>query len=195
MQTWKALFSISTATLLITGCSAEPGTAPAGQTSMEAPYDQSSETAGNVRLFGEDIRTTGADGLRIPFGSTRELTETAVTAALGEPEDRQENAECGAGPMEFTAYPGGLTLNFQDENLVGWFLREPADKERVATAEGLSVGSTLTEASAVYSMDPLEDSTLGEEYATDEGIGFFTTGDDDAKQIDSLYAGTNCFFR
>ena len=40
-----------------------------------------------------------------------------------------------------------------------------------------------------------EDSTLGDEFYTESGIGGFLTGENGNKSVESLYAGINCFFR
>ncbi|WP_336986257.1 hypothetical protein [Altererythrobacter aquiaggeris] len=183
------------ALFLLAACSAEPGTGPAGQTGSPTQPDVSAEKPGFVRLSGESVRTTGADGFEIPFGTSRQLTETAIGLALGDPQSRNENLECGAGPMQFSDYKSGLTLNFQSGNLVGWTLRKNDDERLVTTAENVAPGTGLAGAMRVYKLDALEESTLGEEFATDEGIGLFVTDAESGKEIESLYAGTNCFFR
>ncbi len=194
MQKRRTAFSISAAMLLIAGCSAEPGTAPAGQTSTEAPADMITEDAGGIRLSGDGVRTTGRSGVELPFSSSRDAVEIAVTDALGAPEGRSRNDECGAGPMETTTYLNGVILNFQNGFLVGWFLRAPTNLDRATTPEGIGVGSPISDARKVYTIAPIPESTLGREFATDEGIGMFL-GDESDDDIDSLYAGVNCFFR
>ena len=199
------IMSSAAALALVTACSAEPGTGPAGQTSAEAPFDPHSEEGGFVRLSGDGLRTTGSNGFAIPFGTSRQLTETAVDMALGAPEARQENNECGAGPMKFSNYGSGLTLNYQNGNLVGWYLdadegegeAEAAEEgpPKVTTAENIAIGTALMDSRRVYSLQQIEDSTLGEEYAADEGMGIFAIDTDLGKEISGMYAGLNCFFR
>lgn len=186
----------------VAACSAPPGTSPTERGSMEAPAGLSTEEGGRIRLSGEDIRTTGPDGERIPFGSERDFVEERLIALLGDDVERTANDECGAGKMEFTRLPGGLTVNFQRGNLVGWFLREGGAGDRIATAEGVTIGSTLADARQYYAVDPIDDSTLGSEFSTDEGFGMFTNasvtdqgGQSGQQQITQIYAGVNCFFR
>jgi hypothetical protein len=179
----------------LVACSAEPGTGPAGQISMEAPFDKSSEEDGNIRLSSAGIRTTGPEGTQIAFGTSRELTEDAVTAALGQPQARNENLECGAGAMQFTSYSPGVILNFQNGNLVGWFAGEGARAPKVATPEGFGFYTPMDKLSSAYNVSPIEDSTLGDEFSTNEGIGFFSIDSRGGSVVASFYAGTNCFFR
>lgn len=195
MQKRRSLSSISAAIVLVAGCSAEPGTAPAGQTSMQAPAGMNNEEAGSLRLSGDGIRTTGPDGAQLPFSSSRDDVEQAVTAALGTPQSRERNDECGAGPIETTSYLGGVTLNFQQGFLVGWFVDSSPESARATTPEGIRPGSPIADARKVYTITEIPESTLGKELATDEGIGIFLAGESDDDDIESLYAGTNCFFR
>ncbi len=195
MQKQRVLLSISAAAMMVVGCSAEPGTAPAGQTSMQAPASMNDEEAGSIRLSGDGIRTTGPDGAELPFSSSRDDVERAVTAALGAPQSRERNDECGAGSIETSVYLGGVTLNFQQDFLVGWYVNSPSDPARATTPEGIRAGSPIADARKVYTITPIRESTLGQELATDEGIGIFLAGESDDSDIESLYAGTNCFFR
>ncbi len=185
--------------LAIGACSAPPGTSPTERNSQLAPPGTSSEESGMVRLSGEDIRTTGPDGERIAFGAERIFTERVLGDVLGSDIVRATNRQCGAGPVETSAFDGGLTLNFQRGYLVGWFLREGGAGSRIATAEGITVGSPIADARKVYSIDPIEGSTLGSEFSTDEGFGVIVTDTDNVdegeRRIAQLYAGTNCFAR
>ncbi|UIP05541.1 aspartate-semialdehyde dehydrogenase [Erythrobacter sp. SDW2] len=125
----------------------------------------------------------------IAFSQERAEAEAALASVMGEPEGRDENRECGAGPMQFTSYPGGLTANFQQDRLVGWFYNEANPK--VALENGITVGTSRDRITASPQFLPIEGSTLGEEFALGEAVGGFLEGD----KVTSLYAGVNCFFR
>ncbi|MCT2558843.1 aspartate-semialdehyde dehydrogenase [Tsuneonella sp. YG55] len=128
------------------------------------------------------------------FGAPRAAVEAAGDAWLGTAE-RSANEECGAGPMAFTRY-GGLTLNWQDDRLVGWFAREdPA----IVTSDGIVPGKLLRDLEVARSARLIKDSTLEGEFdylaADGHTIGGFVRGTGRDATIESLYAGVNCFFR
>ena len=60
----------------------------------------------------------------IPFETDLETSQTAVSAALGDPENTSENDECGAGPMSFVTWSNGFTINAMEDQFVGWSLNE-----------------------------------------------------------------------
>lgn len=156
---------------------ADPAAEPDAVASETAP-------AAPVVLTGNGIARAGE---QVAFGSPRDLADRLAGAAVPE---TSANAECGAGPMEFSSHGGGLTLNYQDGKLVGWTLDEPSD---VTLAGGLAVGTPRARAEeAIPGFAMVADSTLGEEfYSEAEGVGgFFEDG-----KVASLYAGTTCFFR
>ncbi|WP_120715782.1 aspartate-semialdehyde dehydrogenase [Tsuneonella amylolytica] len=128
------------------------------------------------------------------FGTPRAAVEKAGDAWLGKGE-RSANGECGAGPMEFTRY-GELTLNYLDKRLTGWFLKaEP----QAVTSDGIRPGARLRDLRITRSVSIEEGSTLdGEfEYLAADGhpIRGFLKGEGRDRTVESLYAGTNCFFR
>lgn len=122
------------------------------------------------------------------FAAGRSEVEIALARVLGEPTTRDSNGECGAGPMDFTHFAGGLTVNFQDGYLVGWHLEEAS--EAIATGEA-RIGMARETLAALPGYAPIADSTLGEEFALGERLGGFL----DEGRVSGLYAGTNCFFR
>ena len=108
------------------------------------------------------------------------------------------NEECGAGPMESASSPAtGLTANFQDGELVGWFF--DGDGTLAHTANDITVGSTRAALEEAMPIEMQTESTLGIEFFSGSGevgfIGGFLTGDSENATIESLYSGTNCFFR
>jgi hypothetical protein len=149
--------------------------------------------AGQIRLSGESISVTGPAGTTLAFGSPREAVDAELTRVLGPTEGRSSNDECGAGPMEFSNFTGGLSVNFQDGKLVGWFV-DAADG-MIETDKGLAVNVAKGAAEGNYNLTMVTDSTLGDEFYTEEGVGGFLEGEANAARVASLYAGTNCFFR
>lgn len=161
-------------------------------TEAPPPYEQQqSETAATVDASRVVLRGNGlaAGAESFFFSAGRSEVERSLTAALGEPEGRQQNDECGAGAMEFTAFPGGLTVNFQNDFLVGWYVDEASTN--IVLEGGGGVATPRTEIAETPGFTMIADSTLGEEFALGDSIGGFL----DENGVSGLYAGTNCFFR
>ncbi len=189
---------IGMAALALAACS-ESDPEPTGEsaefTLQETP-NLPADPDGVVRLRGDGLEVTGPLGTMLSFGSPRETVEAELAKSLSEARDAGTNTECGAGPIAFTEYPGGLALNFQQGKLVGWSLRDgEGDSADIATAEGIALDSSEAELAATYEVEMIEDSTLGEEFTTPAGIFGFLTGEGAQKEVESLHAGTNCFFR
>ncbi|EAQ30438.1 aspartate-semialdehyde dehydrogenase [Erythrobacter sp. NAP1] len=140
---------------------------------------------GQVTLRSEGL-VAGPDAFFFAAGQSE--VEAALTRAIGEPGEILEMPECGAGPMESSAYPGGLTVNYQDGILVGWLVNEPSDSIGV---EGLPVGTSRSDLEAMPGFALIEGSTLGEEFMLGDRFAGFI--EDDA--VSMLYSGTQCFFR
>lgn len=193
---------------LLAGCKptaekAKPGDdsiPPAAPTVPEAKVDGPAAATTAVSLDGEGLRfvdkASGKTSL-LAFGVPRAQAETALANVAGKEDDRSTNAECGAGPMEFTRYDA-MTINFQDGKFVGWFLGNEPGAATYSTVSGIGVGTTRAKASESVSIVDMEDSTLGEEFSIGTGdkvIGGMFAAPGDAAKIDALFAGTNCFFR
>ncbi|MCP5397563.1 MAG: aspartate-semialdehyde dehydrogenase [Sphingomonadaceae bacterium] len=159
----------------------------AGDPAGEASGDGSTPVAqASAQLGANGITLTGgAEDVLVAFGTPRAEAEATLVPLLGEPQSRDANPECGAGPMEFSNYEG-LTLNFQDGTLVGWF------------AKGAPYLPSETRAELGDAATPFADSTIGEEFTMGEReaivSGLFASDDADAPVTD-LWAGTNCIFR
>lgn len=189
---------IGAAALALAGCgeSAPEGAAEGSDRAMQETPNLPADPAGVVRLRGDGLEVTGPLGTMLTFGSLRTPVEVELAKVLGEARDAGTNTECGAGPIAFTEYPGGLTLNFQEGALVGWSLRDDeGEGADIATTEGIALDSSEAELAAAYEVEMMEGSTLGEEFTTPDGINGFLTGEGAQREVESLHAGTNCFFR
>ena len=166
------------ALMTFAGCS-EPDTA-APLVEPEAVTEEAKQ-AGSIELSGSGI--WGA-GKQVAFGSDRTDAETLLAEVTRSAAEPTSNAECGAGPMEFSRYPYGLTLNFQDGKLAGWLLDESSSG--FGLRSGPNIGDAQEEVLARAGFAAIADSTLGEEfYSEAEGLGgFFEAG-----KVASLYAG------
>ena len=130
----------------------------------------------------------------IPFETDLETSQTAVSAALGDPENTSENDECGAGPMSFVTWSNGFTINAMEDQFVGWSLNENTASGNLTTVAGVGLGSTLEELEENYDVGVIE-SSLGTEFnAANSLFGLLSANDPDGV-ITNLWAGVACNFR
>lgn len=152
-----------------------------------------------VRENEVDLRRDGlaAGPEAFYFAAGKSEVEAALARALGAASGSSSNAECGAGPIDITDYPGGLAVHFQQGRLVGWNWRALQDgdapaKGTIRLADGpVGVGSARSEAAQTPGFALIPSSTLGEEFSLGTSIGGFIEGE----RVTMLYAGTQCFFR
>jgi hypothetical protein len=180
-----------TAALAITGC--DSGAVPSPAERQAGEVEQQAVPANAVELRGEAL-TAGAEAFFFAAGQAE--VETALAKALGPALRTGSNAECGAGPVTFTDFPGGLTAHFQEGRLVGWNWHLAQDGDlpgngTVTLAGDVQLGSPRAAVGAVPGYAPVEGSTLGEEFALGDAIGGFIEAD----KVAMLYSGTQCFFR
>lgn len=179
------------AALALTACDSGGVPSPAERQQGEAAPAPLAADAVELRSDG---LTAGSEAFFFAAGQAE--VEAALAKALGAPMRSGENRECGAGPITFTDFPGGLTAHFQDGRLVGWnwHLTQDGDAPASGTVQlpgKVQVGSARSLAEAAPGFAKVEGSTLGEEFSLGGRIGGFIEGD----KIEMLYAGTQCFFR
>lgn len=186
----RALLALAGA-LALAGCDS-------GEVPSPAERQQGSVPAGEVAANAVELRPEGlvAGPEAFYFAAGQKEVEAALAKALGAALRSGSNPECGAGPVSFTDFPGGLTVHFQEGRLVGWnwHLAQDGDTPASGTvklAGEVQVGAPRGVAQAAPGFAPVEGSTLGEEFALGEAIGGFITAD----KVEMLYAGTQCFFR
>jgi hypothetical protein len=177
--------------LVLAGCDSGDVPSPAERQQGEAA--QTTVAANTVSLRGDGL-SAGAESFYYASGQAE--VEAALAKALGASLRSGENRECGAGPITFTDFSGGLTAHFQQGRLVGWNWHAPQDGDRAATGVvslpgEVQIGSPRTVIEAAPGFAKVEGSTLGEEFALGSNIGGFIGGD----KVEMLYAGTQCFFR
>ena len=177
--------------LVLAGCNG--GGAPDASATPEAGDAQAPVSANSAELRGKGL-VAGAEAFYFDAGQAE--VEAALAKALGPKLRSGENGECGAGPITFTDFAGGLTAHFQEGKLVGWNWHGPQDGDRAATgtvtfAGPVQLGAPRAAVEAKPGFAKVEDSTLGEEFMLGEDVGGFIEGD----AVSMLYAGTQCFFR
>ncbi len=141
--------------------------------------------------------SNGGSGSRtfMRFGAPRAEVDALIEKALKTEGEQSSNAECGAGPMDFTEI-GPLQIAYQDGKFVGWYLSGGGG---VVTSDGAAPGMALAQLQEWRMVRVITDSTIeGEfEYQTRDGgmiTGFFEGSQSDGRIV-ALQAGLNCFFR
>lgn len=177
-------WTITLAAMLLAGC---------GGNDVPSPNERLSGEQGDSAAFAETVALRG-DGLNAGsesffFAAGQSEVEAALSRQLGGATETVEMPECGAGKLTATRYPGGLTVNFEQGSLVGWFIERPAGD--ITAPEGLAVGASREAAEKAPGFSVIEGSTLGEEFSYGEGLG----GIIEADKVSLLYAGKQCFFR
>ncbi len=177
--------------LAVAGC--DSGEVPSPAERQQGEVAPAPVAANVVELRWEGL-SAGAEAFFFAAGQSE--VEAALAKALGAKLRSGDNGECGAGPMTFTDFSGGLTVHFQEGRLVGWnwHLAQDGDLPGTGTvklAGDIQLGSPRAAVEAASGYAAVEGSTLGEEFALGEQIGGFVEAD----KVAMLYAGTQCFFR
>ena len=179
----RALVLVSAA-LVLAGCDSGDVPSPSEQAELRSSTPQ---VAADEVVLRPDGLIAGAEAFYFSAGQ-REV-EAAIARALGKASDSGENDECGAGPIAYSTFPGGLTVNFQNDVLVGWFWNDEA--ENIELVGDISLGAEREKIEAEEGFAMIEGSTLGEEFSLGDRIGGFFEED----RLAMLYSGTQCFFR
>lgn len=177
--------------LALTGC--DSGEVPSPVDRQQGELAAQAVPANSVELRSEGL-VAGPEAFFFAAGQTE--VEAALAKALGPALRTGANGGCGAGPITFTDFSGGLTAHFQDDRLMGWNWHLAQDGDlpgngTVKLAGDVQLGSPRSDVQAAPGFAPVEGSTLGEEFALGDRIGGFIEGD----KVAMIYAGTQCFFR
>jgi hypothetical protein len=140
-------------------------------------------------ILAPDGILAGETGMTVSFGRAQDGAVTAVTKLVGAPPARTTAMpECGAGPVQAVSYPGGLTLNFDEQGFAGWVASAGARSWRGPGA--LRTGMGRTEIAALPGAS-FSQTSLGTEVEVGDVFGLI--GPDDTLQV--MFAGVTCFAR
>ena len=163
---------------------------PAPETEPSAVAPAEAIASAKLVVDADGVAAKGSDPLR--FGADRADVDAAAAQAFGAAPQQSSNPECGAGPMDFSAF-GPLRLGYLDGRFAGWFLGEG---EGVATSDGVIPGVTTLEGLQLERRVRKLDTTLdGEFQYTTADYGTITGFADPDGSITGLAAGVTCFFR
>lgn len=184
MKPW-IVSGLAALTLTLGACDSGDVPSPADQLGAD-PVTAAQFDPAMVALHGDGL-VAGAEAFY--FAAGRNEVETALAKSLGDATEAGSMEECGAGPMEFIRFKDGLTVNFQDGNLVGWYLNETA--ENLSVDADVAMGMAAEDVAKIPGYNAIEDSTLGEEFIISGQVAGFVEDD----KVSMLYAGVQCFFR
>lgn len=187
-----------TALIALVGCDrsqpaapTEPAPAPPAAIAKAEP--QPVQADGGLAIEGEGLRIFDTQGASrdIPFGTAQAAAIAAVAASTGRPAPSvTTNEECGAGPVQFAEFPGGLQLLFQNNNFLGWVVSEPG----LTTTDGMGVGSTRASVENSRTIEIVSGSTLEGEFTSGDVHGILSSTAA-AGTVTRLWAGLSCAFR
>jgi hypothetical protein len=164
---------------------ADPGANATANAAAPAP-------ALNLAPDGLTLVLEGGATRQAPFGLPRGTVLPMVAAVLGAPLDEGDNQECGAGPLAFASFAGGLGLYFQNGKFAGWDL-DGREGGKFTTGAGIGIGSTLQQLRAAGPV-PVADSSLGIEFHAG-AISGLLSGRGPTAEVTNLWAGVNCIAR
>ncbi len=121
----------------------------------------------------------------VGFGTSQDDTVTFVGTALGEPEGSGVNEECNLGWAKFQ---GDLMLYFKAGEFSGWAILGDSG---FATPEGLTIGTTWTDLSKMFTENEGED-VNGNFIFKAGGYGGVMTEGGPEGQVKGMWAGDKC---
>lgn len=132
----------------------------------------------------------------VSFGQGQAAVVSTVSGALGAPSEEGPQTDCPAG-NDYRVRWESLFLDFRGGSFVGWEYRGGIPS--LSTGDGITVGSTVGQAAAVFPGFSISVTSLGPEFTSDFGGGAHISGiatdTADSGQITSMWAGDTCIFR
>lgn len=178
--------------LVLTGCSGSstPSSSPsAAAASPDAGSTQAPVGQGTLVLRGDGLALRTPEGVQmIPFGSGTSVVAPALAASLGEPQPLA--TECGQGVRD-TLGVEGFDVLFDEDEFVGW----DEASGRLATEDGLKIGSTRAQVQAALPDAAFTTATLGPEFSSSSGLGGFLDGEAPTSLVVGLTGGESCVVR
>lgn len=191
---------------------AASGSSAAASTGSTAEADASTTASGGATSSSttapvvEGGLGVGPDGLQLidgaritqlPFGTGKDEVFTFLEEVLGaSPTVTESSPECGNQADEQLLWPGQLSVDIRDDQMISWQL---AQGSPITTVSGVGLGSTRAEVeSSIVIM--VDETSLGTEFATEGtgeggGMGGLLTGPEPTGTVTELWAGEICVFR
>lgn len=198
-------FALALPLILTAACRAGPSDSDATSAEPPRPFATATQSPASAAPAGEQASyTLTATGLiavqavegrgtatTLNFGDAQDKVTGALEILLGKPK-LSENAECGAGPMQFADF-GPITASFQNGKFVGWLAEGGPGFE---TTDAVAPGARFADLVRDHRATMVAGSTLDGEFELtppDGGaMGGFVGSDG---RVKSLHAGVTCFFR
>lgn len=197
-----------TALFLLTACEADPAddavTTDAAKPfavqdnveSRRADRSPDAPTAPTFALMPDGLTVThgaarGRPVTVLQFGDRQDQVVATLASDLGQPTE-SENAECGAGPMQFADF-GAVKASFQKKKFVGWVAE---GGKGLRTGDGISPDTPYRFLERIGTR-MVPQSTLDGEFVLEESGSGSSMGGilKDGDHVRMLFAGSNCLFR
>lgn len=198
----RALAALALSSLTLAACGKAPAAPaqPAAQPAVAPAAASPPARRATATVQGVQLRDTGlhmvvyAGDSDVKFGAPMKEAVAALDGMLGPGSKPETNQECGAGPITFVKWPGGLTGLFQDDRFAGWSVDSDSPKGTFVTDKGVGVGSTRADLLAAYPDAKIEETSLGTEF-TAGGYDGVLSGKGAEARVETLWAGLSCVFR
>ncbi|HEX8302768.1 hypothetical protein [Sphingomonas sp.] len=172
---------------------ASVSTLAAPPVNMAAPAAADAVPALNLAPDELTLVLANGSARHVTFGMDKAAATRMVAAALGNPIEQSRNEECGGGALDYAAFREGLSLYFQEGKFAGWDL-DGRENGKFSTANGIGIGMTRKALEAAAGDLTVEESSIGQEFATGELSGVLSSAAATGK-ITNLWAGVTCIAR
>lgn len=154
------------------------------------------EVIGNYDVFAlaDGLQANLPSPIMLRFGDSSEEVREHLRSALGEPRVEHSADNCETGALLIVTYPGNIDVTFSEGKFAGWVL-QGSRTPRVATPEGVAIGTPLASAQKKLGLVRGGISPLGAEYLTNSGLRVSALDMGQGPVVSAMDAGTVCFRR
>ncbi len=146
----------------------------------------------DVFALADGLQTNLPSPIIVRFGDPSEVVRGRLRLALGEPRVEHSADNCETGSLLIVTYPGNIDVTFAEGKFAGWFL-QGSRAPKVATPEGVVIGTPLAGAQKKLGLVRGGISPLGAEYLTNSGLRVSTLDMGHGPVVSAMDAGTVCF--
>ena len=152
-----------------------------------------------ITLLAEGLNLETADGAEaneMRFDATTlEAALESLSDQLDADYEQTELDECGEGPLTSIRYPG-IAAYFSSGTFAGWMVDDSGAELPMVTGSGVGLGMTVADLQDAHGdAVTFEETSLGNEFMTPDGISGTATSAGDEGTVEVLWAGSICAAR